>query len=267
MHCLLFFVLFFFLNLLLPVIYCEKGEILPFGEILSGVADIANVITAKKENASVDPVAASASRINLKIVPSKKLSITKNDLMFLMSEIRQEIRRQMSILEDELEEKERMRKRSSSLWTTSHSAVYAPEESVDNTQEMGSLEEEEREEIENLLDSLNTLDKEDQTTAQPSTSYNVQIGGEEDEQDAQNGTAKGTRFTQKALRNGTTVWRRFCRADLRASARCIGCLSPLLYGHPRTFSFFPFNLPPLETTRPLNKTMSEQLVCIQNGYP
>ncbi|ANQ08514.1 Uncharacterized protein PCOAH_00029750 [Plasmodium coatneyi] len=206
MHCLLFFVLFFFVNLLLPVIYCEKEKILPFGEILSGVADIANVITPKKENASVDPVAASTSRINLKIVPSKKLSITKNDLMFLMSEIRQEIRRQISILEDELEEKERMRKRSSSLWTVNHSAVYSPEESVDNTQEMDSLEEEEREEIENMLDSLNTLDKEDHITPQQkSKSYNIQFGGEEDEEDAQNDTAKGTRFSQKTLRNGTFV--------------------------------------------------------------
>ncbi|KJP87182.1 hypothetical protein AK88_03229 [Plasmodium fragile] len=205
MNCLLFFVLFFSINLLLPVIYCEKGEILPFGEILSGVADIANVITSKKENAPVDSIAASASRINLKIVPSKKLSITKNDLMFLMSEIRQEIRRQISILEDELEERERMRTRSSSLWTMSHSAVYSPEDNVDDTQEMDSLEEKEREEIENMLDSLNTLDKEDHTTPQKSTSYNVQIGGDEDEEDAQNGTVKGTRFSQKTLRNGTTA--------------------------------------------------------------
>ncbi|GAB66880.1 hypothetical protein PCYB_102300 [Plasmodium cynomolgi strain B] len=170
---LLFFVLFFFVNLLLPVIYCEKGEILPFGEILSSVADIANVITPQKENASVDPVAASISRINLKIVPSKKLSITKNDLMFLMSEIRQEIRRQMD-----------------------------------------SLEEEEREEIENMLDSLNTLDKEDHTTPKQSTSYNVQIGGEEDEEDAQNGRTKGTRFSQKTLRNGIAAWRRLVGVDL-----------------------------------------------------
>ncbi|EUD68309.1 hypothetical protein C922_01329 [Plasmodium inui San Antonio 1] len=191
MHYLLFFVLFFFVNLLLPVIYCEKGEILPFGEILSGVADIANVVTSKKEDASVDPVVATASRINLKIVPSRKLNVTKNDLMFLMSEIRQEIRRQISILEDELEEKERMRRRSSSLWTISHSAVYSPEESVDDTQKMDSLEEEEREEIENMLDSLNTLDKEDHTTPQQRTSYNVQIGDEKDEEDAQNDTAKG----------------------------------------------------------------------------
>eukprot|EP00366_Plasmodium_knowlesi_P002131 XP_002259628.1 hypothetical protein, conserved in Plasmodium species [Plasmodium knowlesi strain H] len=205
MHYLFFFVLFFSVNLLLPVIYCEKGEILPFGEILSGVADIANVITPIKESASGDPVAASTSRINLKIVPSKKLSITKNDLMFLMSEIRQEIKRQISILEDELEEKERMRKRSSSLWTLSHSAVYSPEESVDNTQKMDSLEEEEREEVENMLDSLNTLEKEDHITPQGSTSYNVQIGGEKDEEDAQNGEAKGIRFSQKALRNGTNI--------------------------------------------------------------
>lgn len=202
MHYLFFFVLFFSVNLLLPVIYCEKGEILPFGEILSGVADIANVITPIKESASGDSVAASTSRINLKIVPSKKLSITKNDLMFLMSEIRQEIKRQISILEDELEEKERMRKRSSSLWTLSHSAVYSPEESVDNTQKMDSLEEEEREEVENMLDSLNTLEKEDHITPQGGTSYNVQIGGEKDEEDVQNGEAKGIRFSQKALRNG-----------------------------------------------------------------
>ncbi|GAW81369.1 hypothetical protein, conserved [Plasmodium gonderi] len=206
MDFLLTCIFFFFVSLISDVIYCEEGNILPFGEILSNVSDIANVISSKNEKGeSFEPFVESRSRINLKIVPSKKLNITKNDLMFLMSEIRQEIRRQINILEDELEEKERLRTRSSSLLTTSHSTVYSPEEDETKDQELYSMDDSEREETENLLDSLNTLDKEENIVPHQNTSYDVEIGNDKYSEYSQNVNGNGTRFSQRVLRNGTIL--------------------------------------------------------------
>ncbi|SBT36232.1 secreted ookinete protein, putative [Plasmodium ovale wallikeri] len=80
--------------MLLSTLNCEKTEILPLGDIISGVADIASAISPKKENVS-EPISESAPRINIKVVPSKSLNVTMNDMMFLLSELRQEIRRQV----------------------------------------------------------------------------------------------------------------------------------------------------------------------------
>ncbi|EWC90161.1 hypothetical protein PFNF54_01034 [Plasmodium falciparum NF54] len=72
-------VLFFlFLNMLFYSTNCEQSEILPLGDIISSVADITNAITSNQKEGSInDAVTDSLPKINLKIVPSKKLHITK----------------------------------------------------------------------------------------------------------------------------------------------------------------------------------------------
>ncbi|CRG92958.1 secreted ookinete protein, putative [Plasmodium gallinaceum] len=193
------FFFFFFVNLFLSKSLCEKTEILPLGDILSGVADIANVVSGKNENVT-NVVSESTPKINLKIVPSKKLHITKNDMMFLLSELRQEIGRQISILEDELEEKERMKQRSASLWATSHSPVYVPQEN-NQTEEINNINDEDKEEIEDLLDSLNKISNDENIKEKGNLTYNIEI------RDKKNFDEKETsdnvmHFRQKTLRNG-----------------------------------------------------------------
>ncbi|EAA22959.1 hypothetical protein [Plasmodium yoelii yoelii] len=94
----IFFYFFYFYFSIFSIICCEKTALLPFSDILSTVSDIADVISPKGEN-DVEPISDPITRINLKIVPSKKLNISKNDMVFLLSELKQEIRRQVSMLE------------------------------------------------------------------------------------------------------------------------------------------------------------------------
>ncbi|SOV74429.1 secreted ookinete protein, putative [Plasmodium sp. gorilla clade G3] len=194
---------FLFLNMLFYSINCEQSEILPLGDIISSVADITNAITSNQKEGSInDAVTDSLPKINLKIVPSKKLHITKSDLVFLLSELRQEIRRQMGILEDELEEKERMRQRSSSLWNDNESAIYTPNEKIDESQEVSTIEdEEEKEEIEDLLDSLNKIKNEDNDNTNKNVTYDIEIHENRDTH-KQNDLPNDKGFKQKSLRNG-----------------------------------------------------------------
>ncbi|CRH00476.1 secreted ookinete protein, putative [Plasmodium relictum] len=194
-----FFFFFLFVNLLLSQIFCEKAEILPLGDILSGVSDIANVISSKNENTN-EVLSESVSKINLKIVPSKKLHITKNDMMFLLSELRQEIGRQINILEDEFEEKERMKQRSASLWAASHSPVYIPEER-DQTEKVSEIDDKDKEEIEDLLDSLNKITNDEKIKEKENLTYNIEIRNKKNF-DEKGILENNMHFKQKALRNG-----------------------------------------------------------------
>lgn len=90
----LFFFFCFFLNIFFYKACCEKTALLPFSDILSTVSDIADAVSPKGED-DVEPISEPIARINLKIVPSKKLNISKNDMVFLLSELKQEIRRQV----------------------------------------------------------------------------------------------------------------------------------------------------------------------------
>ncbi|SBT74031.1 secreted ookinete protein, putative [Plasmodium ovale] len=211
--------LFYSLTMLLSTLNCEKTEILPLGDIISGVADIASAISPKKENVS-EPISESAPRINIKVVPSKSLNVTMNDMMFLLSELRQEIRRQINILQDELEEKERMQKRSASLWSVNHSAVYTPK--GEDAQENDSVDEDEKEEIGNLLDTLNTIGNEEGAKNGENVSFDIKIDEKKsdekksdeeksdeeksDEEKSDDNDEKGlgnaTRFKQQSFRNG-----------------------------------------------------------------
>ncbi|SBS86290.1 secreted ookinete protein, putative (PSOP13), partial [Plasmodium malariae] len=158
---------------------CDKAKILPLGDIISGVADIANVIAPKKEEV-VESISESIPKINLKIVPSKKLNITKNDIIFLLSQLRQEIRRQVGILQDELEEKERMRERSASIWSSSNSAVYFPKQN-----------------------SLNKIGKDEQEKKEENLSYDIEINDRKNlDNNGESGLQNGPQFRQKTFRNG-----------------------------------------------------------------
>ncbi|SCQ16477.1 secreted ookinete protein, putative [Plasmodium ovale] len=191
--------LFYSLTMLLSTLKCEKTEILPFGDIISGVADIASAISPKKENVS-EPISESAPRINIKVVPSKSLNVTMNDMMFLLSELRQEIRRQINILQDELEEKERMQKRSASLWSVNHSAVYIPK--GEDAQENDSVDEEEKEEIGNLLDTLNKIGNEEEAKNGENVSFDIKIDEKKSNGNDEKGLENATRFKQQSFRNG-----------------------------------------------------------------
>ncbi|SCN44811.1 secreted ookinete protein, putative [Plasmodium malariae] len=212
MNNLIFFFFFFFSSsLLLSTVSCDKAKILPLGDIISGVADIANVIAPKKEEV-VESISESIPKINLKIVPSKKLNITKNDIIFLLSQLRQEIRRQVGILqgaqEYELEEKERMRERSASIWSSSNSAVYFPKQR-DNKENVDNMEEDEKEEIEDLLDSLNkvlnvnVIGKDEQEKKEENLSYDIEINDRKNlDNNGESGLQNGPQFRQKTFRNG-----------------------------------------------------------------
>ncbi|SBS92589.1 secreted ookinete protein, putative (PSOP13) [Plasmodium ovale curtisi] len=203
--------LFYSLTMLLSTLKCEKTEILPFGDIISGVADIASAISPKKENVS-EPISESAPRINIKVVPSKSLNVTMNDMMFLLSELRQEIRRQINILQDELEEKERMQKRSASLWSVNHSAVYIPK--GEDAQENDSVDEEEKEEIGNLLDTLNKIGNEEEAKNGENVSFDIKIDEKKSNDNDEKGLENATRFKQQSFRNvqmeGKNMVTQFC---------------------------------------------------------
>ncbi|CXI81169.1 secreted ookinete protein, putative [Plasmodium berghei] len=174
----LFFFFCFFLNIFFYKACCEKTALLPFSDILSTVSDIADAVSPKGED-DVEPISEPIARINLKIVPSKKLNISKNDMVFLLSELKQEIRRQVNILEEELEEKERIRRRSSSLWSTNNSSVYVPEEG-DNKQ-IGNDENEKN------LDNI---------------SFDIKINKDEKLEDNQEDIINSSRLKQASFRNG-----------------------------------------------------------------
>ncbi|KEG03653.1 hypothetical protein YYE_01677 [Plasmodium vinckei vinckei] len=162
---------------------------------MSTVSDIADVISPKGED-DVEPISEPLTRINLKIVPSKKLNISKNDMVFLLSELKQEIRRQVSILEEELEEKERNRRRSSSLWSTNQAPVYVPEEGDDK--QIENIDDTEKEEIENLLDSLNKANEKNLDNI----SFDIKINKDKKLEDNQEDFINSSRFKQASFRNG-----------------------------------------------------------------
>ncbi|CDU19532.1 hypothetical protein YYC_00977 [Plasmodium yoelii 17X] len=199
MNKLLFFFFCFFLNIFFYKVCCEKTALLPFSDILSTVSDIADVISPKGEN-DVEPISDPITRINLKIVPSKKLNISKNDMVFLLSELKQEIRRQVSMLEEELEEKERIRQRSSSLWSTNHSSVYVPEEGDDK--QIENIDDTEKEEIENLLDSLNKIGNDEDEKNLDNISFDIKINKDKKIEDNQEDFTNSSRFKQASFRNG-----------------------------------------------------------------
>lgn len=176
MNTYILFLTFFclFINILLQTVVCEKSEILPIGNILSGISDIASV-ASPTETDKTENVASNVPRINLKVVPSKKLHITKSDFTFLLSELKQEIRRQISILEDELEEKERIRQRMASLMPLNQSDIYTPEENEDRPQEMDMLNEEEKEEIYDLLSTLNEINVDEKPKENKKISIDVEV--------------------------------------------------------------------------------------------
>ncbi|CAD2110093.1 secreted ookinete protein, putative [Plasmodium vinckei] len=195
MNKLFYFFFCFFLNILFNKVCCEKTALLPFSDIMSTVSDIADVISPKGEN-DVEPISEPLTRINLKIVPSKKLNISKNDMVFLLSELKQEIRRQVSILEEELEEKERNRRRSSSLWSTNQAPVYVPEQGDDK--QIENIDDTEKEEIENLLDSLNKANEKNLDNI----SFDIKINKDKKLEDNQEDFINSSRFKQASFRNG-----------------------------------------------------------------
>ncbi|VUC57234.1 secreted ookinete protein, putative [Plasmodium berghei ANKA] len=195
----LFFFFCFFLNIFFYKACCEKTALLPFSDILSTVSDIADAVSPKGED-DVEPISEPIARINLKIVPSKKLNISKNDMVFLLSELKQEIRRQVNILEEELEEKERIRRRSSSLWSTNNSSVYVPEEG-DNKQ-IENIDDTEKEEIENLLDSLNKIGNDENEKNLDNISFDIKINKDEKLEDNQEDIINSSRLKQASFRNG-----------------------------------------------------------------
>ncbi|CAD2099019.1 secreted ookinete protein, putative [Plasmodium vinckei brucechwatti] len=195
MNKLFYFFFCFFLNIFFNKVCCEKTALLPFSDIMSTVSDIADVISPKGEN-DVEPISEPLTRINLKIVPSKKLNISKNDMVFLLSELKQEIRRQVSILEEELEEKERNRQRSSSLWSTNQAPVYVPEQGDDK--QIENIDDTEKEEIENLLDSLNKANEKNLDNI----SFDIKINKDKKLEDSQEDFINSSRFKQASFRNG-----------------------------------------------------------------
>ncbi|CAD2098992.1 secreted ookinete protein, putative [Plasmodium vinckei lentum] len=216
MNKLFYFFFCFFLNIFFNKVCCEKTALLPFSDIMSTVSDIADVISPKGEN-DVEPISEPLTRINLKIVPSKKLNISKNDMVFLLSELKQEIRRQVnkicthpstyyesaskvSILEEELEEKERNRRRSSSLWSTNQAPVYVPEEGDD--QQIENIDDTEKEEIENLLDSLNKIGNDEDEKNLDNISFDIKINKDKKLEDNQEDFINSSRFKQASFRNG-----------------------------------------------------------------
>ncbi|SCN62336.1 secreted ookinete protein, putative [Plasmodium chabaudi chabaudi] len=199
MNKLFYFFFCFFLNIFFNKVCCEKTALLPFSDIMSTVSDIADVISPKGEN-DVEPTSEPLTRINLKIVPSKKLNISKNDMVFLLSELKQEIRRQVSILEEELEEKERNRRRSSSLWSTNQAPVYVPEEGDDK--QIENIDDTEKEEIENLLDSLNKIGNDEDENNLDNISFDIKINKDKKLEDNQEDFINSSRFKQASFRNG-----------------------------------------------------------------
>ncbi|VWU51923.1 secreted ookinete protein, putative [Hepatocystis sp. ex Piliocolobus tephrosceles] len=190
-----------FINTLLQTVVCEKSEILPIGNILSGISDIVNVVTPTKTN-TVELAGNNAPRINLKVVPSTKLRITKSDFTFLLSELKQEIRRQINILEDELEEKERMRQRMASLMPFNQSTAYNPKINEDKPQENDMIDEEEEEEIDNLLNSINEINVDDKTPEKKKISIDIELKDNANVEVNEMNKKGNARFKQQVLRNG-----------------------------------------------------------------
>lgn len=194
------FIFFFFVSLLASTYYCEKSEILPLGEIISGVSSIADLASNQNSQNSASGLAEGAPKINLKIVPSKKIRITKDDMNFLLSELRQEINRQINMLEDELDEKERMRQRNSSIWSLNESPIYVPDatESADII-ESEVLPEEEKAEVDELINSISEI-AENENNIKENRTYNIEI--RDNTTPEENILDSTSNFRQRSLRNG-----------------------------------------------------------------
>ncbi|KNG74435.1 hypothetical protein PFMG_00579 [Plasmodium falciparum IGH-CR14] len=95
-----------------------------------------------------------------------------------------------------------MRQRSSSLWNDKESAIYTPNEKINESQEVSTIEdEEEKEEIEDLLDSLNKIKNEDNDNTKENVTYDIEIHENRDTH-KQNDLLNDKGFKQKLLRNG-----------------------------------------------------------------
>lgn len=192
-------VFFFFISLVAYKCLCEKLEILPLGDIISGVNTATELLSNKNSEDSTPMLEDSPPKINIQIVPSKRIRITKDDMNFLLSELKQEINRQMNMLEDELDEKERMRQRSSSTWSMNESAVYVPNNESADINENEVLQEDEQAEAEELLNSINEIANEDENIKENRT-YNIEI--KDNVKPEESSSDNASNFRQKSFRNG-----------------------------------------------------------------
>lgn len=192
-----FFFFLFIASLMASKFFCEKSEFLPIGSIISAATDIKNVFSNAEEIAPA--VMETAPKINLKIVPSKKLHITKSNMTFLLAELKQEITRQMNILADELEERERMKIRAASIASTNENAFSIPdieEESIEDNQE-----EENQEDVAELINVLNEISDDENLKVTENRTYNIQIKDNNTSENSKN-TEEPMSFRQKSFRNG-----------------------------------------------------------------
>lgn len=185
--------------------FCEKSEFLPIGDIISAVSEVKNAISGDEQNEL--PNTEAVPKINLKIVPSKKINISKSSMAFLLAELKQEIARQITILSDELEQKERMRQRAASISSINGNAIYIPEneeEEEDNKTFKNEPEEENQEEIAEFINSLNEIADNENLKVTENRTYNIKINNETAPQNESNPESTMS-FRQKSFRNGPVV--------------------------------------------------------------
>lgn len=184
--------------------FCEKSEFLPIGDIISAVSEVKNAISGDEQNEL--PNTEAVPKINLKIVPSKKINISKSSMAFLLTELKQEIARQITILSDELEQKERMRQRAASISSINGNAIYIPEneEEEDNKTFKNEPEEENQEEIAEFINSLNEIADNENLKVTENRTYNIKINNETAPQNESNPESTMS-FRQKSFRNGPVV--------------------------------------------------------------